>query len=171
MKMLTTQLSGLLQRIAASGEESIEETARLLAQTAVGEGSIYFAAFDELEAVYVNAKASGLFPRLVKWTPESEVTSADRVWILTPHADHPEAVRLAKELSDAFIPFSALAADKAGEENALSELAYTYISLGISKGLLPTDTGERIVTPYAFAALFVYEAVWMEIRDMVGEEG
>ena len=37
-KILTTQLTGLLQRIQQSEEESIEETARLLAQARLGKG-------------------------------------------------------------------------------------------------------------------------------------
>lgn len=167
MKMLTTQLSGLLQRIAGSQEEAIEETARLLAQATAGEGIIYFATFGEMDAVYASAEASGLFPRLAKWTPGVEVTSADRVWILTPHTTHPEALSLAQALADAFIPFSVLSGDKPGEEDALMDLAYTYVTLGITKGLLPTDTGERVVVPYAFAALFVYEAVMLSVREMV----
>lgn len=166
MKMLTTQLSGLLQRIAGSQEESIEETARLLAQAAAGEGTIYFATFGEMDAVYANAEASELFPRLAKWTPDNDVTSADRVWILTTHSTHPEALSLAQSLGDSFIPFSALTADKPDENNPLADLAYTYVSVGISKGLLPTDTGDRVVLPYAFAALFVYEAVLLSVREM-----
>ena len=39
-KILTTQLTGLLQRIQQTEEESIEETARLLEQAAIGQGTI-----------------------------------------------------------------------------------------------------------------------------------
>lgn len=170
MKMLTTQLSGLLQRIATSQEEAIEETARLLAQAAAGEGTIFLAAFGEMEAVYLNAASSGLFPRLAEWTPDTEITSADRVWILTPYATLPEALSLAQSLADSFIPFSVLTGDKPAEGDALADLAYTFVSCGISKGLLPTDTGERVVLPYAFAALFVYEAVLLSVREMTEDE-
>lgn len=166
MKMLTTQLSGLLQRIASSQEEAIEETARLLAQATAGEGIIYFATFGEMNAVYQNAAVSDLFPRLVQWTPDTDVTSADRVWILTTHSTHPEALALAQSLADSFIPFSVLTGDKPTEDDALVDLAYTSVSCGITKGLLPTDTGDRVVVPYAFAALFVYEAVLLSVREM-----
>lgn len=170
MKMLTTQLTGLLQRIASSQEEPIEETSRLLAQAAVGEGMIYLATFGEMNAVFSNAQASGLFPRLQQWTPGTKVTSADRVWIITPHCHDAQVLKLSHSLADSFIPFSLMATEKAEATDGLSDLAYTYISLGFSKGLLPTDTGERIVLPYAFSALFVYEAVLMAVREMVGEE-
>ena len=52
-KILTTQLTGLLQRIQQSEEESIEETARLLAQAAIGQGYVYFASFGELVGIII----------------------------------------------------------------------------------------------------------------------
>lgn len=54
-KILTTQLSGLLQRIIQNEEDAIEETARLLAQAAIGEGNVYFACFGEMQVVELNA--------------------------------------------------------------------------------------------------------------------
>ena len=60
MKMLTTQLTGLLQRIVNSEEENIEETARLLAQAAAREGFIYFAAFGEMESRLLHMNQFGL---------------------------------------------------------------------------------------------------------------
>lgn len=170
MKMLTTQLTGLFQRISAKEEESVEETARLLAQATVGEGVIYFAAFGEMKAIALNAIDSAEpFHRAKIWTPDSELTKSDRVWILTRHADHTEALELAQKLFDAFIPFAALASEPAEDGNRLSELAYTYIALRISKGLLPNEMGERIVQPHALAALYVYEAVKMAFDEMASE--
>ncbi|WP_391119925.1 DUF2529 family protein [Psychrobacillus sp. L3] len=171
MKMLTTQLSGLLQRIASSQEENIEETARLLAQAAAREGSIYFAAFDEMESITINAKyAVETFPNIQVWTTDTVLTSTDRVWIITRSCENKEALRLARKLSDDFIPFSVTAAEPADDANQLANLAYTYISLKLSKGLLPTEDGSRIVLPYALSAMFVYEAVKMKLDEiLIGE--
>ena len=58
MKMLTTQLSGLMQRISSSEEENIEETARLLAQAAAREGTVFFATFGEMKSISINAQLS-----------------------------------------------------------------------------------------------------------------
>lgn len=169
--MLTTQLTGLLQRIATSEEESIEETARLLAQAAAREGKIYFATFGEMTSISVNAQfAAEPFPSMQVWTPAIELTSADRVWIITRSSENKEAIALAEKLSDAFIPFSVLAAEPASDDNTLSTLAYTYVSLKLTKGLLPTDDGSRVVLPYALSAMFVYEAVKMKLDEMlIGE--
>lgn len=171
MKMLTTQLSGLFQRIAGSEEENMEETARLLAQAAAREGTVFFATFGEMKSISINAQfAAEPFPSMQVWSPESKLTSADRVWILTRSCEDEEALKLAKKLNDEFIPFSALAAEPISEENMLAELAYTYISTKLLKGLLPTEDGGRTVLPHALAGLFVYEAVKMQVNEMlVGE--
>lgn len=168
MKMLTTQLSGLLQRIAASEEESIEETARLLAQAVAGQGNIYFAAFEEMQSISINAQlAAEQFPGLLPWTPDTQLTSADRVWIITRSSSNEEAFALAQKLNEAFIPFSVLANEPADEENELASLAYTYISLKLTKGLLPAEDGSRIVLPHALSAMFVYEAVKMKLDEIL----
>ncbi|ALC86566.1 hypothetical protein AM499_12545 [Bacillus sp. FJAT-22090] len=171
MKMLTTQVTGLLQRIVNSEEENIEETARLLAQAAAREGFIYFAAFGEMESITINAEnAVEKFPSLRVWTSNSELTSADRVWIITRSSENEDALALAEKLSAEFIPFSVLAAENHSNENKLANLAYTYISLKLTKGLLPAEDGSRIVLPYALSAMFVYEAVKMKLDEILLNE-
>src|SRR5699024_5277588 len=132
MKILTTQIRGLLERIAEGQEESMEETARLLAQAVVGEGRIVLAAFDELEAVTATA-LDGVEPLndAIRYTKELALTPADRVWLLVRKADHPAALELARELAEQFIPFAVLAADNEDDDNELASLAYTYISTGL----------------------------------------
>lgn len=171
MKMLTTQLTGLLQRIVNSEEENIEETARLLAQAAAREGFIYFAAFGEMESITINAEnAVEKFPSLRVWTSDTELTSADRVWIIARSSENKDALALAEKLSAEFIPFSVLAAENHNDENELANLAYTYISLKLTKGILPAEDGSRIVLPYALSAMFVYEAVKMKLDEILLSE-
>ena len=169
-KILTTQMSGLLQRIQTSEEETIEDTARLLAQAGIGQGNVYFACFGELQGVALNATESvAPFAKMVPWTPDVEITEADRVIIFTRSCKDEEALTLAKQLYDAFIPFAAVASEVASDDNELSELAYTYISLKMRGGILPhpTKLGERIVFPHLMAALFIYEAIKMKYDEMI----
>ena len=72
-----------------------------------------------------------------------------------------------KSLSEQFIPFGVLTSEPAGDDNLLFDLAYTYISLKISKGLLPAEDGSRVVFPHALAGLFVYEAVKLQIDEIL----
>lgn len=170
MKILSTQVSGLLQRIATNEEEAMEETARLLAQATAGEGRVIFAAFGEMGAVTATA-LRGVYPftGAVRYEADMPIGSADRVWLLTRSATDPAALELARRLAEQFIPFGALAAEKPDDDNELADLAYTYISTGLMKGLLPGENGERIVQPHALAALFVYEAVKLVYDEMLGE--
>ncbi|TWT03509.1 DUF2529 family protein [Planomicrobium sp. CPCC 101079] len=161
MKMLTTQLTGLFQRISQQ-EEAIEDTARLLAQAAVGEGTIFLAAFGEMKAV-VAAAINGAepLPRIAEWQPDSIVTSADRIWIL---AKKDEGDELAGRLADAHMPLAMLAA-----ETKETDMADAFISLKMDKGLLPADDGGRTLVPHAMGALYVYHAVKLLIDEMLAE--
>lgn len=172
-KILTTQLTGLLQRIQQTEEESIEETARLLAQAAIGQGTIYFAAFGEMEAVAIHAElGASPFVKFARYSDEVELMPADRIIIFTQYATDEKALKLAQKLHDDFIPFAAVASEVAGNDNELSELAYTYISLKVRGGILPhpTKLGERIVFPHLMAALYIYEAIKMEFDEMLVED-
>ncbi|HSJ37413.1 MAG TPA: DUF2529 family protein [Planococcus sp. (in: firmicutes)] len=162
MKILTTQLTALFQRIAQQ-EETIQDIARLLAQAAVGEGTIYLAAFGEMKAVAI-AALEGTEPlsSLREWKPESYLTSADRVFIL---AKKDEGDELAGRLSDAAIPFAMLSA-----ESKQSDLPEVMLSLGIDGGILPAESGGVNVVPHAMAALYVYHSIKGMIDEMLNEE-
>jgi hypothetical protein len=172
-KILTTQMTGLLQRIQTSEEEAIEDTARLLAQAGIGQGNVYFACFGELKGIEINAiEGASPFTKAVSWSPEAALTEADRVVIFTRSCNNPEAIALAKKLYDLFIPFAVVASEPAGDDNELSELAYTYISMKIRGGIIPhpSKIGERVVFPHLIAALFIYEAIKMEYDEMIEDD-
>ena len=169
--MLTTQIGGLLQRIAANGEESVEETARLLAQATTGEGRVIIAGFEEMDAIQTVANfGAEPFAGTVRFEDGMKMGKADRVWILTRTETDERALVLARHLADQFIPFTAVASGKPDDNNELANLAYTYISTGLTRGLLPGDDGERIVQPHALAALFIYEAVKVAYDEMLSDE-
>lgn len=171
LKMLTTQLTGLLQRITSDQEDTIEEAARLLAQAGVGEGKVYFACFGEMKALEYNAQlAEEPFAKMTPWTSDAAVTDLDRVLIVTRHADDEEALALAQKLYDAFIPFAVITSEKVTDAGKMADLAYVYVSLKIKQGLIPNDIGERIVVPHVLAALFVYEAIKVQYDEMMFDD-
>lgn len=169
-KMLSTQLNGLFQKITQHESEAVEETARLLAQASVGQGKVYFACFDEMQAVEINAIQSvDPFKNLQKWTPETTITTVDRVCIFSRSCENENALLLARKLNDQFIPFSAVSSELPDETNLLSDLAYTYISLNVRNGILPhpTNLGERTVFPHLLASLYIYEAIKLNYDEIV----
>lgn len=171
LKMLTTQLTGLLQRITTDQEETIEEAARLLAQAGVADGKVYFACFGEMKALEYNAQlAEEPFAKMTPWTNDAQITDLDRVLIVTRHADDAEALALAQQLYDAFIPFAVITSEKVADAGKMADLAYVYVSLKMKQGLIPNDLGERIVVPHVLAALFVYEAIKVQYDEMVFDD-
>ncbi|RAZ69496.1 DUF2529 family protein [Planococcus maitriensis] len=161
MKILTTQLTGLFQRINKE-EQAIEDTARLLAQAAIGEGRIHLAAFGELEAVAAAAlNGPETLGSAVRYDPAAELSTADRVWIL---ARRDEGDSLAQELAGRSIPFAMLTAESHG-----SEAADAFLSMKIDKGLLPGEDGGRIMIPHGLGALYVYHAVKLTIDEMLAD--
>lgn len=170
MKMLTTQVNGLLQRIIGNNEDAIEETARLLAQATFGEGRVILATFGEMQAVLLTAlHGTDTLQGAVSFEENMDIGTEDRVWIITKSISDDSALELAQLLANKFIPFAAIAAEHA-DDNELETLASTYISTGITKGLLPGENGERFVQPHALAALFIYEAVKISYDEMLEDE-
>ncbi|MFP7200551.1 DUF2529 family protein [Lysinibacillus halotolerans] len=172
-KILSTQMSGLFQRIIQSEEEAIEETARLLAQASVGQGNVYFACFGELQPIEIKAlEKTEPFANLSKWTPDTPITDADRVCIFTASCEDQEALNLAKELYEEFIPFAVVAPEQQSDNNELSNLAYTYVSTKVRGGILPhpVKLGERIVIPHLMAALFIYEAIKLNYDEIIFDD-
>lgn len=168
MKMLTTQISGLMQRITSKNNDSIEETARLLAQATIGEGRVFIVGFGEMDAVRLTAlDGAEPFTGAVPYADNMDFSTADRVWIISRNANDIRSLEIARLLASRFIPFAAIAAEKPDDSNELATLATTYIETGITRGLLPGEDGERIVQPHALAALFIYEAVKMAYDEML----
>ncbi|MFD1031789.1 DUF2529 family protein [Metaplanococcus flavidus] len=162
MKILSTQLSDVFEQIAMQ-ENKIEDIARLLAQAAISEGTIFLAVFGEMKAVTAAAlNGAEPLPSAREWKPESVLTSADRVFIL---AKKDEGDELAGRLSDAAIPFAMLTA-----EQKESDLPEVFMSLGIDKGNLSTENGGHSFIPHAMAALYVYHNIKLMIDEMIDED-
>ncbi len=100
LKIFSTQLSGYFSRVSQKEEMNIEDSARLLAQALVGEGFIYLHGTNEMEGVVAEA-LFGAEPmkqakRLFENGKEVEVTSADRVLLISRFSTDEEVVAIAK---------------------------------------------------------------------------
>ncbi|MBY0097434.1 DUF2529 domain-containing protein [Mesobacillus maritimus] len=173
LKMFSTQLSGLFKRLQEKEEFSIEDGARLLAQAAAGEGIIYLYGAGEMGAIPLEA-IHGVEPlkgaALLQLEQASEVTSADRVLIVTRHSNDPEAVKLAQELTDSGHSFVAISTAVSNDDSpGLDTLADVHIDLKITKGMLPDEFGNRFGQPTSMAALFIYYGLKFTIDEIMTE--
>lgn len=101
LKIFSTQLSGYFSRVSQKEEMNIEDSARLLAQALVGSGFIYLHGTNEMEGVVAEA-LFGAEPmkqakRLFENGKEVEVTSADRVLLISRFSTDEEVVAMAKK--------------------------------------------------------------------------
>ncbi|MED4202850.1 DUF2529 domain-containing protein [Neobacillus mesonae] len=170
LKMFTTQLTGLFKKIADNEDFSFEDGARLLAQAAAGNGSIYLFGVGEMKAVEFES-LEGAEPlqsaKVLDLAAISELTDADRVVLFARSSTDEDALQAAQMLQEKNIPF--VGVSTAMSEGGLSEMADVYIDLGLKKGLIPDDFGGRIGYPSSMAGLFAYYGLKFTIDEILAE--
>lgn len=159
--MFTTQLTGLFKRIEEKGEFSFEDGARLLAQAPVGDGNIYIVGLREMKAVeYEAVEGAEPLKGAKVLTDVEELTDSDRVLVFARFAE--DAAELSEKLYEKSIPFVAVS-------TGLVENADVHIDLGLKKGLLPDDLGNRYGYPSSMAGLYVYYGLKFTIEEILAE--
>ena len=154
MKILTTQMIGMLQKIAADEELALEDGARLLAQAVMGDGCIWLYGTGELDAVVTAAllgpdplpKATRLKPGMA-----DDWNERDRALVFTRFSNDEEAVRLVEQLQAHGVDTVAVSTLVKGEPR-LADVAAVHIDSKLSRPLVPTEDGRRIAMPTVVAA-------------------
>jgi DNA-binding MurR/RpiR family transcriptional regulator len=173
LKMFTTQLHGLFQRIQEKQTEWMEDGARLLAQAAVADHTIYIYGTAEMEAVaYEATKGAEPLSHATVLRSDKEIeqiTTMDRVLLVSRYSTDLEAIQLAKTLAEKKIPFVAVSSHLESTSETLVDLADVHIDLQLKKGLVPNEDGGRIGYPFSMAALFVYYGLKFTIEEILVE--
>lgn len=171
LKMFSTQLTGLFNRLQEKEEFSIEDGARLLAQAAAGEGTVYIFGTKEMQAVALEA-VYGEEPMqsAAILTEDVELEAADRVLVVSRYADDEEAVEAARDLQQKGIPFVAISTVRGENEAAsLDTMADVHIDLRLKKGLLPDEMGNRVGYPTSIIALYIYFGLKFTTEEILEE--
>ncbi|MCP3739804.1 DUF2529 domain-containing protein [Rossellomorea sp. BNER] len=170
IKMFTTQLTGLFNRIQTNEEFSLEDSARLLAQAAIGEGHIYIKGYKEMEAITLEAlEGEEPLSNALRLEDPTALSEADRVLIVSRYSTDSEAVELAKELNQLGIPFVAVSGVTKEDDESLVDIADFHINTKVIKGLLPNELGERVGFPSSMAALYIYFAIKFTLEEILEE--
>ncbi|RJS60746.1 DUF2529 family protein [Bacillus sp. PK3_68] len=171
LKMFTTQLNGLFQRIADKEAEQMEDGARLLAQAVIGEGRVYIKGFEEMKAVEAEATAGAeALSCFQSFEAADNITESDRVLLVSRFSHDSEAVALAAALEERGIPFVAIAGLVPEKEHSLHEKADVFINTKVTKGLLPDENGGRTGFPSSLAALYIYFSLKLTIDEILQEQ-
>ncbi|MEK3888529.1 DUF2529 domain-containing protein [Bacillus sp. FSL K6-3431] len=170
LKMFSTQLTGLFNRVFDKEQFQIEDGARLLAQAPVGEGHIYIKGFDEMESVAFEALyGAEPFEHAVRLEAGISLSTADRAIIFTRFSTDKEAVSLGEQLAEKNIPFVVVSGQKKEEHSRLNDLADVHINTQLLRPLLPTEDGSRIGFPSSMVALYIYFALKFTIEEIIEE--
>ncbi|KMJ59212.1 hypothetical protein AB685_09160 [Bacillus sp. LL01] len=178
LKIFTTQLQGVFNRISSSEEFGFEDAARLLAQAAVGDGRIYVHGVKEMKAIEAEA-TEGAEP-LVRATLLSDLdsyhdlTDTDRALIVSRFSTDEEAVSTAKALKELGIKIVGISTVTEQQESAgyetLETLSDVHIDMKLKKPLIPGDDGERFGFPSSMTALYVYHGLAFTLKEMLEEQ-
>ncbi|MEJ9229600.1 DUF2529 domain-containing protein [Peribacillus butanolivorans] len=170
LKIFSTQISGLFKKMMEKEAFEMEDAGRLLAQAAVGDGSVFVHGFGEMQGVAAEAlEGEEPFPKAKRYEDGAAISREDRFLLLSRHSNDSEAVKLAKQLQKQDIPFVAVSTAVPSEEESLLELADVHIDLRIQRGLIPDETGNRYGYPTLIAALFAYYGIKFTLVEIIQE--
>ncbi len=181
LKIFTTQLQGVFNRIGSSEEFAFEDAARLLAQAVVGDGRIYVHGVKEMKAVEAEA-TTGAEP-LMSATLLSDLdsyhdlTDTDRALIVSRFSTDEEAISTAKALKELgidIVGISTVMEHESGESaegtETLESLSDVHIDMKLKKPLIPGDDGERFGFPSSMVALYVYHGLAFTLKEILEEQ-
>lgn len=174
LKIFSTQLQGQFKKIMEQEELSIEDGARILAQSVISDGNIFVHGISEMgavtmEALYGSEPLSTAKPLFCDGKM-ADATDLDRVLLISRFSTDSEAVALAKDLHKKGIQTVAIAAIKKNvDTQSLIDFVDVLIDSKLTIGLLPNEDGTRFGFPSAMTALFTYYGLAFTIKEMVEE--
>jgi Domain of unknown function (DUF2529) len=169
LKIFSTQLLGCFKKLAEQEELTLEDGARILAQAVLGDGHVYMYGAQELHAITLEATlGQEAFPKAKGLQSVEELSSMDRVLLISRFSTDEEIVSLAKQLQLAGIPTVAISTKKDGVESVES-FVDVHIDTQLVRGLIPAEDGTRTGFPTSMIALFAYYGLFFTIQEIVEE--
>ncbi|WP_243291995.1 DUF2529 domain-containing protein [Bacillus sp. FJAT-47783] len=170
LKIFTTQVTGLMNRVYEKQAYQLEDGARLLAQAAIGEGTIFLYGEGEMAGV-ISEAINGLepLPSAKHLEHLSEVTHADRVLIFSRFSNDRKAVDIAKHFEAEGVPTVAVSAIVQEEGETLQHFVDVHIDTNLKKPLVPMDDGERTGFPALLSSLYIYHCLALTLHEMLSE--
>ncbi|MGX2961789.1 DUF2529 domain-containing protein [Peribacillus sp. JNUCC 23] len=170
LKMFSTQLTGLYKKMLDEESFNFEDGARLLAQAAISDGTIYLKGFQEMGGILSEAfYGAEPFSSARPFDESVSLTVADRVILFTRYSTDESAIQLAKKLRDQQIPFVTIATSLDADGESIEHYSDVHINLRLQRGLIPDDSGNRIGFPHLTIALFAYYGIKSTLEEILLE--
>ncbi|MFC0186955.1 DUF2529 family protein [Fictibacillus aquaticus] len=169
LKIFSTQLAGIFQNIEKSSEEAVEDAARLLAQSLVSDGTVYFHGTDEMMAVaYEGVTGPNAIPSSHFYDEKTALTAMDTVIVSARFAACEKSAAIAGAAREAGTRTIFIGAAEKGTD--LDSLPYDVVlDTKAVRGLIPQDDGTRTALPSAICGLYVYQALHITVSEYLEE--
>jgi uncharacterized phosphosugar-binding protein len=169
LKIFSTQVSGLLKSISDKEDQSIEESSRLLAQSVLSEGTVYFKGFDEMGAIVSEALyGENKFRGGAEFKDENweGLLPVDSVVVASRFLNDESAATFCKKIKETADCHVILIG---GREKDVDAPADIMIDTKAVRGLVPLDDGSRLGFPSGLAGLFAYYALFLTTEEILEE--
>lgn len=175
MKMFFTQLQGVTDQLS-SQEESLEDAARLMAMSIVGDGEIYWYGEGEMDGIVTQATTGkdGV-PDSKRWNNAVTFSYLDTVVVSSEWRNSASAMKIVTNAKDHGATVIGLTSLVPPDDQDLdwTKNADVLLDNGIAKGLIPGDLDEadaRIGTPHLLAGLHVYYTLYFILLEMLADQ-
>ncbi|MGJ9385433.1 DUF2529 family protein [Salipaludibacillus sp. CF4.18] len=174
MKIFDTQVKGLVNKLI-DYEEELEDAARVMAQSIVSDGHLYWTGEKEMDGIITQAcfGTDGLSGSK-RWSKEITLSEMDTLVIVSPSKHSSWANDVIDIVKDSSVSIIAIYSHETIEEN--SDQSQTWIDTcdfafftGVDKGLVPMESGARIGNPHLLIALQIYYQLYFAVAEMLEE--
>ncbi|TMW72142.1 DUF2529 family protein [Alteribacter natronophilus] len=156
-----------------SYEEAFEDGARMIAQSILSGAKIGIHAAGDMEGILAQAvKGVDRFEGLeeVDAASADSFSERDTVMLFSPSPNEAEICMLCDQLRQRGVSTVALFTGEKREEGpSLQDLADVTVDLGVTRGLVPGEDGERKGHPRLLAALYAYYSLFFTVDEILEE--
>jgi len=168
MKIFTTQMKGLIEKLTHY-EEELEDAARVISQSIVSDGQIFWYGEGEMKGI-VSQACSGtdsLENSLVA-DENTSFSNMDTLIIASPNISVPAVKTLIDNAISAGASVITIYSynDSAQSEHRLADFSFCT---GVNQGLVPMESGKRIGSPHLLLALNLYYQLYFAVMEMLEE--
>ncbi len=173
LKIFTTQLLGAFKQIEQNNEESLEDCARMIAQTVMAEGKVYITGDAQMTGIVQEATAGdNALPGAIKWMGEIDACPAEPIDAVIFCGDvftsqNTSVLAQLNALRERAAAVIVITRDEVPEQEP-GAIDLVLSAAGLNP-LVPMDNGEKIGHPASLSVLYLYHALYLNVMDILDE--
>ncbi|WP_416147796.1 DUF2529 family protein [Salipaludibacillus sp. HK11] len=170
MKIFTTQTQGLVDKLAQY-EEDLEDAARVIAQSIISDGKIFWYGEHELKGVVSQAcVGEDKWKGSLRADEETTFSKMDTFIVATRNLSGAVISSLIERASEVGANVIAIYSNKESvkEFNLFEKVDFSFCT-GVVHGLVPMESGQKIGRPHLLVALQLYYQLYFSVMEILEE--